>query len=97
MQIIKITPRYLKRFVDGTGPTQCPACPHPIEPGQYVVHHHFEPLDFAQTDVHIHVACIRALVEDTPEDLVAPAEGTAAADARQRRALAGIAEAQRAA
>lgn len=96
MNVVEITVAYLRHYVDGTGPTRCPACTNPIEAGQYVLFHHHDPLDFAQTDVHIHVACVRGLIENTPEDLVAPAPESAAADSRRRRVLASIAADQRA-
>lgn len=96
MRVVAITRKYLERWHGKSSCRKCPACKRALRPGQHVIHLRLLAKAFADTDLHIHVACIREAIADVPEDDVEPTN-PAAAHAAIRRAAMATAAAQRAA
>ena len=61
MKVIKVTEKHLWR---DTEPPKCPICKRNIRVGHWVLDHKLSGVD----RLRIHVACVKAITEDTPED-----------------------------
>lgn len=96
MRVVEITRTYLGRWHAKSGCRKCPACKRALRPGQQAIHLKLLAKAFADTDIHIHVACIRKAIADVPEDDVEPTN-PAAAHAKIRREAMAAAASQRAA
>lgn len=94
MRVVEATRSYLDRWHRKSRCRKCAACSNQIKPGQYAVHHRLAAKGFADTDLHIHVACLRRLLDGVPEDAVEPTDPkTAVAKIRREAKAAALQQA----
>lgn len=87
MKIVKATERWLQRWPTKTRARKCPLCARAVRPGQHVAHHRLAASGFADTDLLLHVSCLRALVDGVAEDDVEPTSVDAQIAAIRREAI----------
>ena len=88
MKILEATPKFLNRWPTRHRARKAACCGYKIKPGQHVVTHDLDVPTFGTATVTFHVACLRARLEDVPEDTITPTSARAAWQAERRAAIA---------